>query len=154
YLPIDPKALPYWRISGALTGLVYWLALAGLIALCLLSIWPRELILPGALLVLALTVYSVLLAPSIRWRTWRYLVTEQQIELRYGVLIRHHVIIPMVRVQHVDTEQGPLLKSFGLSTVIIATAAGRHHIPALADAVAAELREKISLLARVVDEDV
>jgi Uncharacterized conserved protein len=60
----------------------------------------------------------------------------------------------MVRVQHVDTEQGPLLRHFGLSTVSISTAAGTHKIPALSDNVASSLRDAISELARVVDEDV
>ena len=60
----------------------------------------------------------------------------------------------MARVQHVDTRQGPLLRHYGLSTVTISTAAGTHEIPALADDVAGILRDRISELARVVDEDV
>jgi len=41
-----------------------------------------------------------------------------------------------------------------LSAVTISTAAGNHEIPALAEEVADELRDRISILARVVEEDV
>ena len=37
----------------------------------------------------------------------------------------------MVRVQHVDTEQGPILKKYDLATITISSAATTHTIPAL-----------------------
>lgn len=60
----------------------------------------------------------------------------------------------MVRVQHVDTKQGPLMSKFVLASVTISTAAGSHEIPALKEEIADELRDHISILARVVEEDV
>ncbi len=60
----------------------------------------------------------------------------------------------MIRVQHVDTEQGPVLKKFGLATVSVSTAATTHNIPALALEEALELRDRIGILARVEEEDV
>lgn len=122
----------------------------------IMPLWnPPNCILP-ALLILAIlwTIFYVVLIPPVRWNTWRYDVSEQEIDLYFGVFVKHRTLIPMVRVQHVDTEQGPLLRYFELSTVTISTAAGKHQIPALADSVAAELRTRISVLARVVDEDV
>ncbi|MDD2440228.1 MAG: PH domain-containing protein [Methanosarcinaceae archaeon] len=92
--------------------------------------------------------------PNILWKTWRYDVSKHQLELYHGIFTKYRTLIPMVRIQHVDTVQGPLMRHFGLSTVTVTTAAGEHEIPALADEVAAELREKISVLARVVEEDV
>jgi membrane protein YdbS with pleckstrin-like domain len=99
-------------------------------------------------------VYLILIRPVITWQTWRYEVSEPEIDLLHGVFVKTRTLIPMVRVQHVDTEQGPLLRRFGLSSVTISTAAGSHQIPALADEAAALLRDQISVLARVVDEDV
>lgn len=60
----------------------------------------------------------------------------------------------MIRVQHVDTNQGPILKKYGLATVEISTAATIHKIPALELAEAEELRYYIGKLTRVADEDV
>lgn len=60
----------------------------------------------------------------------------------------------MIRVQHVDTIQGPLLKKYRLSTISISTAATTHEIPALDENEADELRISIAKLARVAEEDV
>ena len=60
----------------------------------------------------------------------------------------------MVRVQHVDTEQGPLLRKYNLATVSISTAATVHQIPALDVEEAEEMRHAISSLARVAEDDV
>jgi uncharacterized protein len=63
-------------------------------------------------------------------------------------------LVPMVRVQHVDTVQGPLLRKYGLATITISTAATTHEIPALDMFEADNLRSSISALARVAEDDV
>lgn len=116
--------------------------------------WPVWIEVIILLFVLLTAVFLVFFKPQITWQTWRYRISEEEIDLFRGVFIKKRTLIPMVRVQHVDTEQGPLLRHFGLSTVTISTAAGTHEIPALSDQDAALLRDRISELARVVDEDV
>ena len=151
---IDPQAVSYWRWSGLINSIIFWMMV--LAYYNTMNLWnPPGWIFPALLIAAILgTIFYVFLVPQIRWNTWRYDVSEQEIDLYFGVFVKHRTLIPMVRVQHVDTEQGPLLRYFQLSTVTISTAAGKHQIPALADSVAAELRARISLLARVVDEDV
>src|SRR5699024_5610856 len=51
----------------------------------------------------------VYLIPALRYRRWRYEIFEQEIYIQHGILIRTRTLIPMIRVQHVDTEQGPIL---------------------------------------------
>ena len=75
-------------------------------------------------------------------------------ELQEGIFIVKRTLIPMIRVQHVDTVQGPILRKYQLASVIINTAATSHEIPALEESEAEELRRLISNLARVADEDV
>ena len=151
---IDPRAVSYWRWSGLLNSIIIWMIL--LVYYRILPAWNEPGWLYPVLLILtvAWTILNTVFIPQIRWKTWRYEVSEQQIDLYFGVFVKHRTLIPMVRVQHVDTEQGPLLGYFDLSTVTISTAAGKHQIPALTDNVAADLRTRISVLARVVDEDV
>jgi membrane protein YdbS with pleckstrin-like domain len=60
----------------------------------------------------------------------------------------------MVRVQHVDTQQGPILRKYDLASITISTAATNHTIPALITSEADELRSRISTLARVAEDDV
>src|SRR5690606_21806327 len=98
--------------------------------------------------------YKIVLIPALRFRYWRYDVTEEEIDLYRGIFVRTRTAIPMSRVQHVDTEDGPLFRYYGLAAVIITTAATTHVIPALSREVADELREKIARLAMVVEDDV
>ncbi|MEN6328198.1 MAG: PH domain-containing protein [Syntrophomonas sp.] len=151
---IDSKAVPYWRWSASIKTGFLLLIPAGYHMARQHWHWPAWITFVLLGLTLAYAVYAILFRPAITWRTWRYEVSEQEIDLMHGVFIKTRTLIPMVRVQHVDTEQGPLLRCFGLSSVTISTAAGSHEIPALADQVAVRLRDQISVLARVVDEDV
>ncbi len=151
---IDLKAVQYWRYSNIIGSIFLLLIPAAYYGAARIWRWPTWITIALLLLTLVIAIFNIFLKPEITWRTWRYNVSEQEIDLSYGVFIKTRTLIPMVRVQHVDTQQGPLLRHFGLSTVSISTAAGAHEIPALADDVAASLRDAISQLARVVDEDV
>ena len=74
--------------------------------------------------------------------------------MQHGVFVIERTLVPMVRVQHVDTTQGPLLRKYQLATIYISTAATRHEIPAIDLQEAEELRHSISALARVAEDDV
>jgi uncharacterized protein len=151
---ISVKALSVWRISGSLKIFISWV-LAG-IAIYLLHIFNGpfwiSLLLIGIELIS--TYFFIFLLPSLRWRRWRYDVREEEIELQEGIFVVKRTLIPMIRVQHVDTVQGPILRNYQLASVIINTAATSHEIPALESSEAEELRRFISNLARVADEDV
>ena len=151
---IDQKAILYWRYSNIITAFFLLLIPAACYFAVRLWHWPAWITIVLLFLTLAIAIFDIFFKPEIIWKTWRYDVSEQEIDLFHGIFIKTRTLIPMVRVQHVDTQQGPLLRHFGLSTVTISTAAGTHEIPALADEVAASLRDSISELARVVDEDV
>ncbi|WP_058306537.1 PH domain-containing protein [Gracilibacillus massiliensis] len=97
---------------------------------------------------------TAFLIPKLRWRRWRYQIYDQEVYIQHGILIVTRTVVPMIRVQHVDTQQGPILKKYGLSTLEISTAATTHEIPALLEEEAADLRDQISELARVEQDDV
>lgn len=151
---ISERALVVWRISGAISSLFSWIVGGGLVTLGVLFDWPIWIIAGVIVLILTYSYLSVFFFPKLKWKRWRYEVREQEIELKRGVFIIKRTLIPMVRVQHVDTQQGPLLRKYRLSTVMISTAATVHEIPALDMEEAEELRQSISRLARVADEDV
>jgi uncharacterized protein len=90
--------------------------------------------------------------PLLRWRTWRYEVRDEEIDMLRGALVVRRTLIPMTRVQHVDTERTPLSDLFELRSVTVHTAAGSHEIPALRPGEAAAIRDRIALLARQPDE--
>jgi uncharacterized protein len=151
---ISERALVVWRISGVIASLFSWIVGGGLVTLGVLFDWPVWIITVVIILILIFSYLITFFFPKLRWKRWRYEVREQEIELQRGVFIIKRTLIPMVRVQHVDTQQGPLLRKYQLSTVMISTAATVHEIPALEMEEAEELRQSISRLARVADEDV
>ncbi|WP_273853808.1 PH domain-containing protein [Guptibacillus spartinae] len=152
---IDPKGLKVWQITGGIFSFIAVLFISGLFVVhFILRPLPIWLLAVGCTLALLFALLQTWLLPKLRWKRWRYEVTEHEIELKYGVIIVKRTLIPMVRVQHVDTRQGPLLRAYQLSSVTISTAATTHEIPALSNDVADELRNRISILARVAEEDV
>jgi uncharacterized protein len=89
--------------------------------------------------------------PLVRWRTWRYEIREHEIDLLHGALRVRRTLIPMTRVQHVESERTALSDLFDLRSVTVHTAAGEHTIPALTEGDAAAIRDRIALLAREPD---
>ena len=90
--------------------------------------------------------------PAWRYRTWRYEVREDEVDLQHGWLVQTRALIPMSRIQHVDTRRGPIEGRYGLASVVFYTAAGSMEIPALSQEVAASVRNRIGELAKVHDD--
>ncbi|UTE77948.1 PH domain-containing protein [Rossellomorea sp. KS-H15a] len=151
---ISPMALKVWKIYGVLESLIVAALAVGAIVLTNIFDWSHWVTAIAVGVVILFTYLFVFLLPTIKWKRWRYEVREQEIELQRGILIVKRTLVPMVRVQHVDTVQGPILKRYGLSTITISTAANVHEIPALDMEEADELRNSISQLARVAEDDV
>ncbi|MED0661181.1 PH domain-containing protein [Bacillus smithii] len=150
---ISPNAVKMWRISDAI---MYFIALCILLILLYFQqyyewkSWIRFILCVLLILLIISSIVEIVIVPIYRQRTWRYEVDEKYIQLKYGgVLKKTHLIIPMTKVLYVNTNQGPLLRKYGLSTIKIGTMASVHEIPAIPEKEAAELREKIAMLAGI-----
>jgi len=150
---IDLRALQVWKIHGVFKAMVLGIAgLAPAVFLLKKLNWPEWVpTLPVAVAVLY-GALEVALLSRLRWERWRYEVSREEIYLQMGIWFIKRTLIPMVRVQHVDTRQGILMRRYGLTAVTISTAAGTHEIPALSEDVADGLRDRIARLARVSDD--
>ncbi len=152
---IDPRALKAWFFSGLIWGfLLMVIPVAYFILNNLFWDLPMFYGWVGIGLVVLYTLWDAVIIPRLKLRFWRYEIREDEIDIRHGVFIIRRTLIPMVRVQHVDTEHGPVMRLFGLATLRVSTAATSHRIPALSRDKAAESRGEISALARVSDDDV
>jgi len=142
---LAPGARWLWRLQGLI---------ATAVAVAATSAAQSEL--PGGgvwlLLPVAVLAIGVGAVPELRWRRWRYEVRDEEIDLRHGTIWVTRTLVPMLRVQHVDTTRGPLEQLLGLATVSVHSAAGATTIPALEEADAARLRDRIATLARTPDE--
>jgi len=149
---IDRRAVRAWRVAGA-AGATITLVIAtavGFLIERLSGAW--WLVAIPFIIAIANAVIVVWIIPTVRWRQWRYAVTERDVDLKRGIVVITRTLVPMTRVQHVDTTQGPIMRHYGLATVIIATAAGAQEIPALSLEVAEALRDRIAALAGVAED--
>lgn len=155
---LSHDAIKAWRVS--LSILIIFLVLG------LFFLWGYKLLSPEAgffstwtliaitLTLVVITGLAIFFIPEIRWRRWSYEVDEHEIDLQSGIFIITRTLVPIKRVQHVDTRQGPILRSYNLADVTISTAATTHRIPALNEEVADQVRDQISKFARLAEEDV
>lgn len=153
---LDRRILTSWRVEGTMGA--FFIALLITVPLFIArAVFPDVpgWVLPAAIAVplLWLTLFVVII-PPIRYSRWRFEVDEEEIDLVRGFIIISRTIIPLVRVQHVDTSRGPILRWLGLANVTVATAAGNHTIPALSLEEADSLRDRIARWAREAKEDV
>lgn len=151
---IDPDGLKVWRIHAIIFASIMLLVVLSIFVLTfILDLYSWIQYLAIGIWMIS-TYFGVYLFPKIRWNHWRYEVREEEIEIQSGIFVIEKTLVPMIRVQHVDTIQGPLLKRYNLAEMSISTAATVHTIPALKLDEADELRARISRLARVAEEDV
>lgn len=154
---LSESAIKAWRISTAM--LMFFLIMIPVF------LWGYHLLSPDSglstwtlialfVLILIASGLVILFIPEIRWQRWYYQVDEHEVDLQSGIIIITRTLVPIKRVQHVDTRQGPILRSYGLADVTISTAATTHRIPALNEEVADQVRDQISKFARLAEEDV
>jgi len=101
----------------------------------------------GVWLVVAVlgTAHAVL-----RYRRWRFELQDDSVYLVRGVVTQVDTSVPYVRVQHADTQRGPLERAVGLASVVVYTAGSRGAditVPGLRPERATELRERLRDLA-------
>jgi uncharacterized protein len=146
--PLAPGARAMWRLEGLAVALAAAAAAVGITRAAEGA--AATLTWLAAALVALIAVGAV---PELRWRRWRWEVREAEVDIRHGTFVVTRTLVPMLRVQHVDTRRGLLEQSLGLATVVFHTAAGANKIPALDASEAARVRDRIAELARHVDDE-
>lgn len=85
--------------------------------------------------------------PFFEYRYFRYDIREHDICIQQGVLFRRITAIPLHRIQHVDTHQGPIERMLGVSSLLLYTASGVYAdgiIYGLDNDIAQNLRDALS----------
>ncbi|MCI2255160.1 PH domain-containing protein [Domibacillus sp. PGB-M46] len=151
---ISPQAVKMWRLSRAIGHAAAFFLISALLAMDAAWgwwSWIGWLLYGSAGFTLLSAVFTIGIEPSILQRTWRYEVSEEYVQLKHGALTRVHVLVPMAKVEYVTTNQGPVMRKYGLYNVVIGTMASSHNIPAVPEKEAFALREQIAELAQVKD---
>lgn len=151
---LDPHAQTLWRLNNLVWGVVPLAVMAagGGFILWQVVDWALWQAAVPLIAVVVLGIPLALLLPGAEWRNWRYDVGEDEVDLMRGLITKRRTLVPMARIQHVDTRRGPLERYFGLSSVVLYTAAGANEIPALATPTAEALRDQIAAIANTYDD--
>lgn len=141
---LDPRIKPLWIIAGIITLLQVMVGVA-LLDFLVPHPWSDGRITVGVAVV---GVVAVGVVPFVRYARWRYALRQHDLWIRQGLFTVTVSVIPYRRLQFVDTRQGPLDRMFGLSQLVVHTAAlgtaGR--LPGLDADHAERLRETLARL--------
>jgi len=153
--PVDVSAFTTDRRTITSSVQLIW-ALRALVGVAILSIIGNfiaarvgvgtSVVVAGALGLAVLALVWV----HLRYRVWSYRVREDALYLERGVVTNVKTVAPYVRIQHVDTQRGPLERALGLSTLVVYTAGSRGadvSIPGLRTDVATDLQGRVKELA-------
>ncbi len=140
---LAPAVVTSWRISAGLSWLLPGVVAIGL-GVALGSPWVWLIL--GCLL--AVVLFSVIAYPPMRFRRWRWQLTDLAVELRYGVLVHRKETVPYFRIQQIDIAAGPVDRLLELASlqVTTASASGSATLPGIAAQDAPRVRAE--LLAR------
>lgn len=94
-------------------------------------------------IILFILILDVLVKPIIEYKQWKYIITEDRIEFVHGIYFLTTTIIPIVRIQHIDIEEGPINRIYNLAKINIHTAGGEHKIEGLPKEKAFEICEYV-----------
>lgn len=101
-------------------------------------------VIAGPVLLIALA--CIIRVPSRRYNARGYQISADRLRVVRGLLFRSDTVVPFGRVQHIDVDQGPLERFFGIATLTLHTA-GNHNasvsLPGLGEELAREMREEI-----------
>ena len=145
----DPRAITLWRLDGLLWFFMFYLPVIGGGMILASSRLGGGTALPAILLVASAVVGAAwaLIWPALTWERLRYAVREHDLLVEQGVLFRQRVSVPLRRIQHVGTRQGPLERALGLARLTVYTAAGvaaDAWIEGLSQEVAESLRDQLA----------
>lgn len=125
YKSLDKRAVTIMRINAFIVLLIF---IGIFIVFKLIDIDMNKEVALGVNIVwgilFTLLLFNLLLFPHIRYERYKYLVNGDMIDVKKGLLVITRSLVPIERVQKIELTNGPIDRHFGLSTIVIYTAAG------------------------------
>ncbi|MEW8956851.1 PH domain-containing protein [Clostridium sp.] len=79
--------------------------------------------------IIGIMILNTIIYPAIEYKQWYYTITKDKVEFSEGIFFRERTIIPIVRIQHIKINEGPINRFLNLANIKIHTAGGVHKIP-------------------------
>lgn len=155
---VSPAARWLWAVQGAvLTAVVAAVVLTLSFVLPDDDVphWFEVLLAVGRWLLVPLGLAAVVIEPLWRFQVHRWEVTADAVYTLEGWLTRTWRIVPISRIQTVDTSRGPLQQLLGLTSISVRTAshAGSTSIEQLPALLAAAVAHDLGLRANAIRDE-
>ncbi len=122
--PLAPRAKVLFYLQAWSRWLLFWVPATGVAVAVGAWAWqPVYSAMVGLALLFALALIALWM-PLLAYTRYGYALRDQDLLIARGVLVRTVVAVPMSRIQHVDTRQGPIEQWMGLARVQVHTASG------------------------------
>lgn len=141
---ISKRAITLWRIKGLIVaGVVSVLAIVAFVLSRVYEWMPVYVswIIAGVAVIIILS--DVLIIPGVKYRTTRYGIIDDVLMVHKGVFSKSRQHVPLIRIQNIDTKQGPLMSYFNVKGVQLRTASSFVYIPELEAEEADQVRDEI-----------
>lgn len=138
--PLDPAYVKVMRIGAAFFAIVP-LTAAAVLEIAQLTVFGLFII-PALLL----SAWWIFVVPGRRYAHWGYALGNDRLRVERGYLFYSDTVVPLGRIQHIDVDQGPIMRRYDLATLTVHTA-GNHgasvSLPGLRHEDAIAMREAI-----------
>ena len=149
YQKLNKKALTCMYVQSAIRFILFTLVVL-VVFLFFHEEWPR-VVNVVLLVVLALSLLYVVIAPKMRYERYRYILTQEEFEVRKGLIVVRTEIVPIERLHKIEVSSGPIFRAFGLKKVLATTAGGDIEVSylddSIADQIAQHLKQRINTIA-------
>lgn len=149
---LSKNAVKVWMLTETITALIFLTILGTLFFLDYYfdwKVWIGWILIGLTALTILSGIFDIFIKPLYRYKNWRYDVNEDFLQLKSGAFNEEHQLIPMTKIQAVSTNQGPLLRKYGLYSLSVETLGSSHQIPALPADEAIKLRNQIAHFAKI-----
>lgn len=140
------------KLSSYVFHIVVLLLISGWLAF---AIWKEWTLIPiwisYGVAIISLVVFTWIY-PHYEYRSFSFEVFEEEIEIQSGIIFRSNILVPMVRVQHVEVGSGPIMRKYELASVKVVTAATKHEIKGVHQSDAEALKLHIGELAKLEEQ--
>lgn len=146
---ISPSVIKLWRIKAVIHSAVFILIV--LLALLIFQFFsgnslPQWLTILISIELLLQSVFMIFIRPSLKGKHWRYSFEDDRIMLKTGIWFRDQVTIPMIRIQNIESNVGPIAKKLDLTSLSVTTASDTHKLPELNTQEALELQKWVQTI--------
>ncbi len=149
YKSLDKKGITVMRINAIISGFIITVIVLILLYFCLINsedTFIKFLAITIASAIEIGVLLDIFLFPVIRYKRYKYLITNEKIEVKKGLFLITRSIVQIKRVQKIEISDGPIDRKFSLANVNIFTASGMVNIKFLNKEEAENITEEINTL--------